>query len=92
MPCQANTHESGLIKTITIRDVCGSGAFCPPLQNLSFKVSSVRNPRSTKPVANDFKVRSYTADGFSIDRGSMTANVPTDLTLEPAQFSLITLE
>lgn len=39
-----------------------------------------------------FKVRTYTAEGFSIDKGSMSARVPDDLTLEPASFSLVSLE
>ena len=92
LPCHTTTYDSGLIKTITIKDLCGSGTFCPPKQSLGFKVSDIRNPRSTKPIQNIFKVRTYTAEGFAIDKGSMSAKLPEDLTLEPASFSLVSLE
>ena len=73
LPCSADTHASGLISKITIEDPCGANTICPMDMSLSFKVSNVRNPRSTKPIADTFTVRTFTAtfDGFAIDKGAM---------------------
>ena len=46
--CEAQTHASGLISSITIREPCGPNTECPNAHQLTFSVSGIRNPRSTK--------------------------------------------
>ena len=77
-------HESGLIMSLKISEPCGPGAGCPSSKELSFKVSGVRNPRSTKSIPNGFHVKTYTSEGFPIDEGYFEAHDLTDLLLEPA--------
>lgn len=58
---------------------------------LDFKVSGVRNPRSTKPLTDLFELRTYTAEGFAIDKGSMQASDANDLEITPGQFTAVEL-
>ena len=78
-PLTTAVHASGLIMSLEISEPCGPGAGCPRSQELSFKVSGVRNPRSTKSIPNGFHIKSYTSEGFPIDVGYFEAHDPTDL-------------
>ena len=89
--CEAETHASGLISTITIREPCGPNTECPSKQKLTFSVSGVRNPRSTKSIPNDFSVSTFTPEGFPIDKGQFQASDPSGLELDPAHFLGVTL-
>lgn len=89
--CEAQVYPSGLIRSIIIYEPCGQNAFCSPKQNLAFKISDVRNPRSTKPIVNDFALSTFTQEKFAIDKGSVTASNSNDLAIEPAIFNDITL-
>jgi len=59
---------------------------------MSFTVSGVRNPRSIKSIANQFAVSTFTQEGYAIDKGTMQASDSSDLTLEPAFFTAVSLE
>lgn len=85
-PLTTVVHDSGLVMSFEILEPCGPGGGCPSSQELSFKVSGVRNPRSTKSIPNGFYVKTYTSEGFPIDEGYFEAHDLTDLLIEPAFF------
>lgn len=58
---------------------------------LEFHVSGVRNPRSTKPITDSFELRTYTSEGFAIDKGSMQASDVSDLEITSGQFTAVEL-
>ena len=39
---------------------------------LNITVSGMRNPKSVRPIANDFLVSTFTVDNFAIDKGQIT--------------------
>ena len=71
--------------------MCGIGVDCPKSERISITVSEVRNPRSTKSIPNEFRLRTHTKEGYDIDQGTMQAADASDLEIEPAFFTDVSL-
>ena len=75
------------IQTITITDACSSGWSASSA--LSYTISQVYNPGSTKPISTSFQANSQTSNPYLIDSG--TAATTSGFTLVANSFTSVTI-
>jgi hypothetical protein len=88
--CSFVLYASGLIQYIRIEEPCGPGTACAMGAEVTLKVSGVRNPRSVKPIENQFTISSYTQESYAIDTGSIVGTA-VGLEVEPATLVQVSL-
>ena len=67
--CSYVLYPSGQINYIQVEEPCGVGLSCDKATLVNLKISGVRNPRSVKPIINQFTISSFTQEQYAIDKG-----------------------
>ena len=69
--CSYTLYPSGQINYIQVEEPCGDGVACPKDTLVGLKIQGARNPRSVKPIVNQFTISSFTQEQYAIDKGTI---------------------
>ena len=85
--CTSVADANNNVSTLTITDACTTG--CTSGTVLSYKITKLYNPGSTKPISTAFKANTQTSAGYLIDTG--TAAITNGLTIVANSFNSVTV-
>ena len=93
--CTRTADSNNNVSELLITDACTSG--CSAGATLSYVISRVLNPGSTKPISTSFQVTTLTSAGYLIDTGTaattsnfnLTANTFTSITVNLPTGSIV---
>jgi hypothetical protein len=85
--CTSTSDTSGMVTDVTISDACTAG--CSTGAALSYTLTQVYNPGSTKPISTTFQSNTQTSEGYLIDSGTAATTSGFDLVVN--SFTSITV-
>lgn len=86
--CSSTSDANNMISEILISSACSSG--CTTGTVLTYNLTEVYNPGSTKPIDTGFQANTQTSEGYLIDTG--TADTTNDFSLVANTFDSISVD